>query len=192
MAPPLPRLLTWWPCCWPSPCRRHRGHRRSRPRRPRPRLRATVGHVPTRVRHGDRRRGRQGPAPRHRGAGTVAGRVVDAVRKAGGARAGVDLTPLNLARPLVDGEQILVGVAVPVSASTGPAADPGVRHGGGTGRAAAPQHRDRGRAGGAARRGAGDGGGDPGLARPARRLLGCLRRAARGRRHPGAGHPGPS
>ena len=40
-------------------------------------------------------------------------RVVDALTAAGGARRGVDLTSLNLARPLVDGEQILVGVAVP-------------------------------------------------------------------------------
>jgi competence protein ComEA len=36
-------------------------------------------------------------------------RVVDALRKAGGARSGVDLSSLNLARVLVDGEQILVG-----------------------------------------------------------------------------------
>jgi competence protein ComEA len=40
-------------------------------------------------------------------------RVQDAIRKAGGARAGVALTSVNLARPLVDGEQILVGQAVP-------------------------------------------------------------------------------
>lgn len=45
-------------------------------------------------------------------------RVADALEAAGGARPGVDLTPLNLARPLVDGEQILVGVEAP----TGPAA----------------------------------------------------------------------
>jgi competence protein ComEA len=38
-------------------------------------------------------------------------RVVDALRRAGGARGGVDLTGLNLARVLVDGEQILVGRA---------------------------------------------------------------------------------
>jgi competence protein ComEA len=38
-------------------------------------------------------------------------RVVDALEAAGGARSGVDLTALNLARPVVDGEQILVGVA---------------------------------------------------------------------------------
>ena len=37
-------------------------------------------------------------------------RVVDALRAAGGARRGVDLAGLNLARILVDGEQILVGV----------------------------------------------------------------------------------
>jgi competence protein ComEA len=53
-------------------------------------------------------------------------RVVDALRRAGGARAGVDLTSLNLARVLVDGEQILVGVApapgVAASASSGPGA----------------------------------------------------------------------
>ncbi len=37
-------------------------------------------------------------------------RVVDALDAAGGARAGVDVSGLNLARLLVDGEQILVGV----------------------------------------------------------------------------------
>ncbi len=36
-------------------------------------------------------------------------RVVDAIEAAGGARAGVDLASLNLARVLVDGEQVLVG-----------------------------------------------------------------------------------
>ena len=36
-------------------------------------------------------------------------RVVDALEAAGGVRAGVDLAGLNLARVLVDGEQILVG-----------------------------------------------------------------------------------
>ena len=40
-------------------------------------------------------------------------RVVDALRRAGGARSGVDLSSLNLARVLVDGEQILVGRGVP-------------------------------------------------------------------------------
>lgn len=48
-------------------------------------------------------------------------RVIDALEAAGGARPGVDLTSLNLARLLVDGEQIVVGVAVPpgVSGATG-------------------------------------------------------------------------
>jgi competence protein ComEA len=40
-------------------------------------------------------------------------RVIDALKAAGGARPGVDLSSLNLARLLVDGEQIVVGVAVP-------------------------------------------------------------------------------
>src|SRR5688500_6223969 len=40
-------------------------------------------------------------------------RVVDALEAAGGARSGVDLTGLNLARVLVDGEQILVGEPAP-------------------------------------------------------------------------------
>lgn len=46
-------------------------------------------------------------------------RVIDALKAAGGARPGVDLTSLNLARLLVDGEQIVVGVTV---APMGPAA----------------------------------------------------------------------
>ncbi len=48
-------------------------------------------------------------------------RVVDAIEAAGGARRGVDLASLNLARPLVDGEQILVGV--PGGPQPAPAAD---------------------------------------------------------------------
>ncbi|MET3963311.1 competence protein ComEA [Marmoricola sp. OAE513] len=39
----------------------------------------------------------------------VGSRVIDALRHAGGARGGVDLKNLNLARVLVDGEQVLVG-----------------------------------------------------------------------------------
>lgn len=54
-------------------------------------------------------------------------RVVDALERAGGARRGVDLAGLNLARVLVDGEQVLVGVPAPVGA-----AQPAVP-GGGTG-----------------------------------------------------------
>ena len=54
-------------------------------------------------------------------------RVVDALQAAGGARRGVDLTPLNLARVLVDGEQILVGVSTPsgVGAAAMPSGPPG-------------------------------------------------------------------
>jgi competence protein ComEA len=43
-------------------------------------------------------------------------RVIDALRAAGGARPGVDLTALNLARVLVDGEQIVVGLPAAVTA----------------------------------------------------------------------------
>jgi len=51
-------------------------------------------------------------------------RVVDALEAAGGARRGVDLGPLNLARPVVDGEQILVGVPQPIGAAAAAAAPP--------------------------------------------------------------------
>lgn len=52
-------------------------------------------------------------------------RVVDAVEAAGGALRGVDLASLNLARPLVDGEQILVGVPVPAGVAGSLGATPG-------------------------------------------------------------------
>ncbi len=54
-------------------------------------------------------------------------RVVDAVDAAGGARRGADLTGLNLARVLVDGEQIVVGLptAPGPAASAAPSAVPG-------------------------------------------------------------------
>jgi competence protein ComEA len=52
-------------------------------------------------------------------------RVVDALEAAGGARAGVDLSALNLARVLVDGEQVLVGVPAPVGAGTATEVAPG-------------------------------------------------------------------
>lgn len=48
-------------------------------------------------------------------------RVHDAVEKAGGLRGTVDATGVNMARVLVDGEQILVGVE-PVAAASGGAA----------------------------------------------------------------------
>jgi competence protein ComEA len=52
-------------------------------------------------------------------------RVVDALDAAGGARRGVDLTGLNLARPLVDGEQVLVGVRAVPGVAPSAAAAPG-------------------------------------------------------------------
>ncbi|WP_219924487.1 ComEA family DNA-binding protein [Nocardioides campestrisoli] len=63
----------------------------------------------------------------------VGSRVADALAAVGGARPGVDLTSLNLARVLVDGEQLLVGVDVaagpagPVGSAPagGPAPSPG-------------------------------------------------------------------
>ena len=53
-------------------------------------------------------------------------RVVDALEAAGGVRAGVDVAGLNLARVLVDGEQILVGLPAPpgVAAGAVPATGP--------------------------------------------------------------------
>jgi len=52
-------------------------------------------------------------------------RVVDAIRRAGGARPGVDLTSLNLARVLVDGEQILVGAAAAPGVAASASSQPG-------------------------------------------------------------------
>ncbi|RNL63801.1 ComEA family DNA-binding protein [Nocardioides marmoriginsengisoli] len=53
-------------------------------------------------------------------------RVVDALRRAGGARTGVDLSTLNLARVLVDGEQIVVGrQAGPAQQAPAPGSAPG-------------------------------------------------------------------
>jgi len=54
-------------------------------------------------------------------------RVVDALDAAGGAKPGADLTGLNLARVLVDGEQIVVGMPAPpgFAASAAPSGTPG-------------------------------------------------------------------
>jgi competence protein ComEA len=59
---------------------------------------------------------------------TAGSRVIDAIEAAGGAQPGADLSSLNLARPLTDGEQVLVGVPQPPGSSatakpspTGPA-----------------------------------------------------------------------
>lgn len=53
-------------------------------------------------------------------------RVIDAVEAAGGAKQGVNLTSINLARVLIDGEQIVVGArAAPAPAPTGTTASGG-------------------------------------------------------------------
>lgn len=52
-------------------------------------------------------------------------RVVDALEAAGGARPGADLSGLNLARVLVDGEQVVVGVPAPVGAAAAAVPSPG-------------------------------------------------------------------
>ncbi|MFF4094570.1 helix-hairpin-helix domain-containing protein [Streptomyces sp. NPDC001834] len=63
-------------------------------------------------------------------------RVADALRAAGGARSGVDLTGLNRARVLVDGEQIVVGAPVGTPAVNSGA--PGGSTGGGPGPVTGP------------------------------------------------------
>jgi competence protein ComEA len=45
-------------------------------------------------------------------------RVADAIKAAGGAKKGVDLSDINLARILIDGEQIYVGYVAAVDRST--------------------------------------------------------------------------
>lgn len=47
-------------------------------------------------------------------------RVIDALTAAGGPRPGVDTAGLNLARLLLDGEQIVVGLDVPAAPAAGP------------------------------------------------------------------------
>jgi competence protein ComEA len=54
-------------------------------------------------------------------------RVVDAVRAAGGVRPGVDRADVNMARPLTDGEQLVVGAPPPQGAVPGAAATPAAR-----------------------------------------------------------------
>jgi competence protein ComEA len=61
-------------------------------------------------------------------------RIGEALDAAGGALPAVDLTPLNLAARVVDGQQILVGVAAPpaaVAAAPGPGGGSGASGGGG-------------------------------------------------------------
>lgn len=56
-------------------------------------------------------------------------RVIDAVTAAGGPRRGVDLSSINLARILVDGEQVVVGIPVPAGLAASAASVPGVATG---------------------------------------------------------------
>jgi competence protein ComEA len=66
-------------------------------------------------------------------------RVIDALRAAGGVMAGVDTSLLNLARMVVDGEQVAVGVTgAPSAASSGVAAGSAVAGGGATGGSSGP------------------------------------------------------
>jgi competence protein ComEA len=51
-------------------------------------------------------------------------RVADAVESAGGILPGTDITALNMARKLADGEQIYVGIPVPPGAADPPPANP--------------------------------------------------------------------
>lgn len=62
-------------------------------------------------------------------------RVADALKAAGGAHPGTDLTTLNLARKLADGEQLYVGIPAPPGMAAGPtaAATPGGAGTAGTG-----------------------------------------------------------
>jgi competence protein ComEA len=55
---------------------------------------------------------------------TPGDRVIDAIRAAGGVRKGADLTGLNLARVLVDGEQVVVGVPPPPGIAASAAGNP--------------------------------------------------------------------
>ena len=56
-------------------------------------------------------------------------RVIDALQAAGGARRGVDLSGLNLARLLVDGEQVVVGVPAPAGVAASAVPQPGASGG---------------------------------------------------------------
>jgi competence protein ComEA len=56
-------------------------------------------------------------------------RVIDAIRAAGGARRGTDLTGINLARLLVDGEQVVVGIPPPPGIAASAAGNPAAQAG---------------------------------------------------------------
>jgi competence protein ComEA len=60
-------------------------------------------------------------------------RVVDALEAAGGAKPGVDVSGLNLARVLVDGEQVVVGLPAPTGAAAAASLPTGATTGATTG-----------------------------------------------------------
>ena len=106
-------------------------------------------------------------------------RVADAVQAAGGVLPGTDVTTLNLARKLADGEQIYVGIPVPPGAAADPTtpADAGWRSStdqqieerkGRTWPESRPEHRVRQRPGNSARRRRRDRATHRHLAQPAR------------------------
>ena len=158
---------------------RHAGDRPRRRRSPCPRRRRRPSG------RGGGRGGRQGaPARPGPAAGRrPGGRRVDA---AGGALPGADIALLNLARKVVDGELILVGVTPPPGAGGDgrPAARGGVRR-----RPGQPQHRHARRARHAARRRAGARAADP---RPPRRAAAASGRWATCARSTASATPGTS
>ena len=99
---------------------------------PRERARGRAG------RRRGRGRRRPGAPAGHRHGCRSGSRVVDALEAAGGARRGVDLSALNLARLLVDGEQVVVGVRPAAGVAAPAASAPGA-----SSAAAAGQHQHR-------------------------------------------------
>ncbi|MFJ8665375.1 helix-hairpin-helix domain-containing protein [Streptomyces sp. NPDC093600] len=65
-------------------------------------------------------------------------RVADALRAAGGVRPGTDVTGLNRARVLMDGEQVLVGLPMPAAASSASGSGSGIGGGAAAGGRAMP------------------------------------------------------
>jgi len=101
-------------------------------------------------------------------------RVADALAAAGGALPGTDLLTLNLAQPLSDGQQVVVGAAGPIAvggptAGSVPSGNPAAPGTPGAGLLDL-NTATRSRAGRAARGRPGDGQGDRGLAHPERRV----------------------
>ena len=182
-----PRSLSSFPRSWPGA--RDRAPSPSRPeRRSRQRPGLWVGRRPTPVRRCYPARRRRVPRPmlviavegkvRHPGLVRLppGSRIADAIDAAGGAEPGTDLSFVNLAQKVVDGELIVIGVTPPpgVAATAGPAHPapagpaPAVERHGPAGRTDQSEHRDRGRPRHAARHRSGTGPTDHRLPHPAR------------------------